>query len=617
MTASKIKSVFTSRHLPLTMAALAIILTLPSLDFGWQLDDYFQKALLNDGAITPANGNSRFNQFVFLNGNQTRTKRLMEIGALPWWTHPDIKIAFFRPLTELTHQLDFLLWPESPEWMHLHNILWYAALVWFLALLYKRFLSAAWAGGLAALFYTVDAAHGFPVCWLANRNALIATFFGCLTLWLHDRWRRESRPALLYFALTAFTMGLLSGEFAVATCAYIFAHAMFLDTGSISARLKPLLPYAVITLVWLILRRHLDFGTYGSGSYIDPGQETALFLRALPERIIALLEGQWGMLPAQTYGFLPASGALIFLSVSLVFIVILGALLFPLVKNVKTARFFLTGMLLSLIPVAATFPDNRLLLFADIGAAGLMAQFISALFDKAAWRPASRLWRAAAYCLCGYFILFHILYSGWALRGSAPRIKQFFDHIINRPAETLPLSDRFLVSREPTAEEKAHFKGILEKQIHLFYDQDAVLINPPIAFFAVQLRIIRQVLGVPPARRFHVLGSGIVPFDVKRVDERTLEIRAKGGFTPTFLDQLFRSKAYPMSVGQPIHLSGMTVTVLSLTDDGMPERAAFRFSAPLEDPSLNLLQWHDGSFVPFSPPLEGETKYLAAVKPVN
>ena len=65
-----------------------------------------------------------------------------------------------------------------------------------------------------------------------------------------------------------------------------------------------------------------------------------------------------------------------------------------------------------------------------------------------------------------------------------------------------------------------------------------------------------------------------------------------------------------MSLGQRVELTGMTVTVTALTEDGRPAEAAFRFSVPLEDTSLRWLNWKDDMFQPFAPPAVGETVVL-------
>ena len=61
-----------------------------------------------------------------------------------------------------------------------------------------------------------------------------------------------------------------------------------------------------------------------------------------------------------------------------------------------------------------------------------------------------------------------------------------------------------------------------------------------------------------------------------------------------------------MALGEQVILSGMTVTITSLTGDGRPAEAAFRFDVPLESQSLLWLCFRGDRFEPFTPPAVGQ-----------
>ena len=65
-----------------------------------------------------------------------------------------------------------------------------------------------------------------------------------------------------------------------------------------------------------------------------------------------------------------------------------------------------------------------------------------------------------------------------------------------------------------------------------------------------------------------------------------------------------------MAVGDTVNLTRMTVEITALTSDGRPQEVLYRFSVPLEDPSLHWLQWKEGGYVSFAPPPIGETLNL-------
>ena len=102
---------------------------------------------------------------------------------------------------------------------------------------------------------------------------------------------------------------------------------------------------------------------------------------------------------------------------------------------------------------------------------------------------------------------------------------------------------------------------------------------------------------------------------IHRPDARTLLIRPVDGYLGLIYDRLYRNRDYPMSLGERVELTGLTIEVTALTDDGRPAEAAFRFHIPLEDPSLLWLKWEGGSFVSFTPPSVGETVELPAPIP--
>ena len=134
---------------------------------------------------------SPFSLFFFLTGDAEQNRTYMDMAGLPWWTTPDLRLSFFRPITGLTHWLDYLLWPDTPALMHVQSLLWFVTGVIVTALVYRRFLGCVWPAGLAAIFFALDDAHALPASWIANRNILPAFVFGMLALISHDRWRSD------------------------------------------------------------------------------------------------------------------------------------------------------------------------------------------------------------------------------------------------------------------------------------------------------------------------------------------------------------------------------------------------------------------------------------------
>ncbi len=119
-----------------------------------------------------------------------------------------------------------------------------------------------------------------------------------------------------------------------------------------------------------------------------------------------------------------------------------------------------------------------------------------------------------------------------------------------------------------------------------------------------------RVSGDPIPRHTRVLAPALPSVEVSRADAQTLTVRPEDGYLAWKFDRLFRNDFCPMRVGQLVELTGMTVEVTALNDDGRPAEAAFHFAVPLEHPSLRWLQWKDGVLATFVPPAIGETVRL-------
>lgn len=589
--AERIRRCLASRKLPVVLACVAIVLSIQVVGTGLVFDDYSQRDILLRRAgwalkdvFVPGLG-----MFSFLNGDPEQTKLAMEFGILPWWTLEELRIAFLRPLTEITHGLDYHLWPDSPALMHAHSLLWFGIMIFAAAILYRKIMESMWVAGLAAFLYAVDDAHGVPVGWLANRNALIAAVFGFTTLIVHDRWRRGGWKIGIVVGPVCLLSGLFSAEAAIAIGAYLLAYELFLIRGGLRRKIVGLFPYAVVTILWWLAYHRAGFGAEGSGGYFDPGQEPFLFLRALVERIPILLLGQWFLPDAAIYGFLPKPLAVVMWLVAVLLLAALVILLLPLLKRDPIARFWALGMILAVFPICVIYPDNRLLLFVGLGAMGLLAQFLAAWFEKLTWLPTSRKWRVPARVFVFIFIVIHGIAAPLTLPYTSLSSDRMAEVLVEKPALNLPDEE-----------------SIAEKTV--------IFVNPPLSYFTAHTSFIRAEYGLPLSAKIRILASGMTPhLEITRVDERSLEFQPEGGFIGTFVDKLFRSPAYPMRVGQRVELTDMTVEVLSLTDDQRPLRARFTFLRSLDDPSFLFLEWKDQDFVRLDLPVVGESVRLPQV----
>ena len=119
---------------------------------------------------------------------------------------------------------------------------------------------------------------------------------------------------------------------------------------------------------------------------------------------------------------------------------------------------------------------------------------------------------------------------------------------------------------------------------------------------------------MPSPRCLRLLGSSLFqPVRITRPDINTLIVRPHYGYYAWVLDALFRHPKHTFHSGDRVELSGMTIDIRETTSDGRPLAAAFIFPVALEDPSLRWMQYGADGFVPFTPPVIGQTVVLPAV----
>jgi hypothetical protein len=114
--------------------------------------------------------------------------------------------------------------------MHAHSLLWFGALLFALAHVYRRIEPSAPAlCGFALLLYAIDDAHGATVGWIANRNAIISACLALPALAYHHRWVAEGFRRGAWLAPLWLLLGLCAGETALCIIGSLVAYACCLD----------------------------------------------------------------------------------------------------------------------------------------------------------------------------------------------------------------------------------------------------------------------------------------------------------------------------------------------------------------------------------------------------
>jgi hypothetical protein len=192
------------------IVTLALIVALPSLRVGLHFDDWWQLVVARNLPTFEALST----MFVFAGP-----------GGAPvpcWWADPDLKLAFFRPLSSLLVLLDDRLFGDNAVGWHADQLGWWLVLVLLVRNVHKVALPRR-AGVVSAAVFALDEAHLFPIAWLANRNAVVSGVFGLAALMAHARWRRDGDRRLIVAEIVAWALAFAGGEGGLSMLAYVVA----------------------------------------------------------------------------------------------------------------------------------------------------------------------------------------------------------------------------------------------------------------------------------------------------------------------------------------------------------------------------------------------------------
>jgi hypothetical protein len=250
----------------------------------------------------------------------------------------------------------------------------------------------------------------------------------------------------------------------------------------------------------------------------------------------------------------------------------------PIVKRDAVARFWALGALLATIPVSASFPSDRLLLFVGIGAAGLLARlFVSVVDARAGLRPSG-----VRMVVALGFAAIHLI--------AAPLL--------------LPFRSAQMVVAGGLLDQAARVLDAVDD----LGEKTVIVVNAPIDILASYVQAERAWEGRPMAARFYWLASASSALEVERTDPAALVVRPREGYLYGPLERHYRGDTRALSTGTRVTLAEMTATVQGTLADGRPSAVRFDFDAPLDSPRYVVLAWRNGEYERIDAPSPGETR---------
>lgn len=580
-----------ARRAPAIVVLLGLALAAPALTADFAADDHLHRIIARDDPGIAGLRSRPLDLFVFASGDAAENAALRDAGVFPWWADLSLRLAFFRPVSSATHAVDHALWPDSARAQLAHNLLWLAAALIATWAFYRRFVPARWIAVLALLLYAVDDARGPVVGWIANRNALIALVLAVPVLLAHDRWRRDGWTPGRWVGPLLLALALGAGESALAIVAYLGAHALWLDRGRWRDRALALAPHAAIVIAWRVAYGLLGYGVSGSGIYLDPGGDPAGFLAAAAIRLPLLLLGQLGLPWSDLASMYPVMGPAVvtfMVLFALAALLAIGLACARLLRRDPVSRFFATGMVLAAIPVASTFPADRLLGFVGLGAMGLVAQLLAASAHQRDALGDGRPRRAAAVTVALALAFVHLVFSPPFLVMRA-RSMVMVGRVLDRADAGIPSGPDVV-------------------------DRTVVIAATPSDALAGYVHVMRESRGQPRPHRLYWLATASTAVTFERVDDRTLRVTPDEGFLRHEIDQMVRTpRARRFAAGDRVALTGLTIEVEAITADGRPAVVLAHFDRALDDPALIWRRWEGKTYVPWTPPAVGARETLPKV----
>ncbi len=537
--------------------ALSMVLGGLSLGIGFVTDDEGFRAMLHSSSDkAPA----VWDLFRFQRGDAVENAAMIRYGHLPWWSAPDLRIHFLRPLASLSFAADDRVFGGSPLGYHLDSLAWLTLLLAGVAMLYRRLLPPA-AATLGLALFGLAAAHTEAYAWLSARHALVG---GAGAAWALALVARGGKAR--WFAPVVFAIGLAGSESALGA-APIWMALAWADEGSRRTRLLRCLPPVVVGMAYIAGYAALHCGTRASGGYHDPMTDPAGFLGVAVTRIPALLGDAALAVPVElAFVRSPAALAVVGLAATALVALAAWATRTPPAKTEPTptlarasdrllAVLALAG-LVACIPGAAGFPTGRVLVVPDLAFAAVLGAILARAFDGSSFGKVLAGVIAFAHFVFSPLVALHDLRS-LARRGHA------VDRVAEEIAAMVPNGGRAFVV---TASDPLVY----------LYPRGVLAMTAPHAVSCWSI--------LSAARSGHRL---------TRTDAHSFELEALDRPPLDGFDTLFRAPDRPFAVDDTVEQCGATIRVAAVRD-GRPTKLEVKFERRLDDPKLTFLVWQGG-----------------------
>ncbi len=546
------QGVLCHRLLPWLSPALACVLYLPTITFGFFGDDHFLRCALH--ARLGSHNVQWFDLYRFTGESAANNQSLIDDGILPWWSSPHLRLHFVRPLTSMLFTADEYLFGSNAVWYRIHSIAWYVALVATIGFLFRRILPNKTAN-LALVIFTINASHAGLVGWISARHFLIGATLASIGLaaWISLRSRYGDRA--MGISLVGGVIGLRGSEAALGIAFFAAAyswHAPSVGGVNLDRRWRTL-PWIALVVTYVVAYKLIGGGAQANEGYVDPSSGIGAYVGTLGTRIPALLANAIFAMPSELV-LVGASTACVLAGV-VAFVFVLTLLRRTRARleemEVATLRWVLPGTVFALVANAGGFPSSRLLLVPNVGFSVLIAVLIM--------RTAIPLARLA-------LVVVHLVLAPIAIVATTCAYHSYGRKIENTARAAVPQGSG--------ARPRVFVIGA----------------SDPFVFMYVH-GLLRDTGNLSC---WSTLSAARSSHRVTRVSERTLDIEAMDS---TWLqgpfESLYRSLREPLHVGDGVRQCGAFIEVVAM-QRSILHRVRVTFDRSIEDPSVDLLAWRNG-----------------------
>ena len=575
--------------------AAALAFRWPLLRTGFYMDDYIQLEMLEGRYPLPRQA---LDLFCWTRGTNENAI-LREAGFLPWWSHPDVKLTMFRPVSSALIWFDHAVFGHNALAYHLHSLAWWVAFLALFSVILQEVLPRP-AALLALVLVVAHPAHTILLGWLASRNAVVAATLVMLGFWahLHVRKARSSRArvAARCVAFGSYVTAMFASEYALALLPYPAVYSCLQERNDVRRVLRLIASWGVLAISYAALRAGLGYGASGSGMYLDPIAEPLAYVRAallrLPtiaaDVVFALRSGWLHGFPwpdaLRALGIDPEHWAPFHIALGVASLgigVYVAAQLLHRRALIGSGRirFVIVALPLTFVPILATLPDNRIMLPPLLGWSMLLGQWLWSAYDQLRMRHhTTKNWLS---CIAALLL--------WMLGSVSPPV--------NSANEIRDLPHLAGVVRA----------GILDPRLDSILQSGPVLLVAAAEPTTFLLPMVRSWYHRAVPSSFQVLGQPLVSQRLERLSENSFALEdSEVVRLPIRIPDAFnREGAY---VGQTAHVNDLHVTVERVFQ-GRSVRARFESDRPLSD--YVLLTQTSGGLEPIVFPALGDTFILA------